>query len=172
MKKNRRITAILITCLLLFTVPLHAAAPEGVPDDVGEWAVQDESLPEDAAHEGEMPEDAATSDPEEGEGTYTLSGQDGGTDETLLPDQDGADSIQEPAPAEDVSLPGDAVSIPEDTDTGTMPDDGQEAAGPEQEDAGAEPETSGACGEELFWEYSEGILSITGSGEMYDYSYA
>ena len=47
MKKNRRITAILISCLLLFTIPLHAAASEGVSEDAGILEARDGSGAED-----------------------------------------------------------------------------------------------------------------------------
>ena len=163
MKKNLKITAVFISCLLFLTVPLRAAAPDGIPEDAGVVTAQEEEISEDSVYEGEIREDAA--EPEEStqtEGSDDLAkGADPdeeGKDESVLPDQEVENAVQEPAPAED------------------MPGGGQEAAGQEQEEAGedpsAEPETYGVCGEEIFWEYSEGILSITGRGEMYDYSYA
>ena len=34
----------------------------------------------------------------------------------------------------------------------------------------SEEELSGQCGENLYWHYADGTLTITGSGEMLDYS--
>ena len=35
----------------------------------------------------------------------------------------------------------------------------------------AEGETSGQCGENVFWSLDDGVLTISGSGKMYDYNY-
>ena len=34
----------------------------------------------------------------------------------------------------------------------------------------AEEELSGQCGENLYWHYADGTLTITGSGEMFNYT--
>ena len=35
---------------------------------------------------------------------------------------------------------------------------------------GPEPEPVQQCGDNLFWEYADGVLTITGTGDMYDYA--
>ena len=35
---------------------------------------------------------------------------------------------------------------------------------------GASEVTSGVCGDNLSWEYSDGVLTISGTGYMYNYS--
>ena len=102
MKKNRKITAILLSCLLLFTIPLHAAASEDLPEEADAVIAGEESVIEDSSDGSELTEDAAEpagnaqaedagepvqADQNEEEGNYIQPGQDEEPDGSALTEQ-------------------------------------------------------------------------------------
>ena len=156
MKKYFKITSVFISCLLLLTIPLSAAAQEGVTEDTGTLTAWEETWAEDASNAGELAEDAAepagdsqaedADEPaqavqDEEAGNDIQTGQDEGSGESALTeqtDQDGSNTIQEPASEYD---------IPFSEDAGTLPDEGQEAEKQELEDDGDEAVSGEGSGE-------------------------
>lgn len=80
----------------------------------------------------------------------------------------GSDAVQEPDYGE---LPGGETGA----DSGTVKDDGKGEFPEEGErflGIKREAENTGTCGENLTWELTDGVLAISGTGEMTSYSYA
>ena len=150
---SRRIAALAIAGMLLLAAPFQALAAESAPEAGTEEQVQEE---ETAAEEQTAPEETEEEGPEPEE-----AAADGAAEE---------DTAEEQAPEE--------YAGPEDTEEGPAPSAGAEQEKGEEpgyQDAGEAGETeepaktSGECGETLAWEYEDGKLCITGSGEMYEY---
>jgi hypothetical protein len=166
MKNHYRFLALMMSGTIALAAPMSALCSETV--SAGETAAAAEVEPG-----VELPAaEEETADPE------TVAEEPAAEEEA---------TVEEPAAAEETAE--ETVAAEEETaeesaaaeETAEVPSEAEEPAAAEEEPAEApatedipqeeeaEPATEGNCGEDLTWEYADGVLSIKGTGGMYDY---
>ena len=140
MKKHYRSLAVLISCVMACGMPISAVCSEAAPS--GDTAVAAET--EQAAIQTENEEEKAEEESSE--------------EAVVVAEDEAASSDTGMDNASDTFSDNDADSAEEDDD--------ENGPAPVAEETTV---TFGDCGEELNWEFSDGVLSIQGTGMMYDY---
>ena len=140
MKKHYRSLAVLISCVMACGMPISAVCSEAAPS--GDTAVAAET--EQAAIQTENEEEKAEEESSE--------------EAVVVAEDEAASSDTGMDNALDTFSDNDADSAEEDDD--------ENGPAPVAEETTV---TFGDCGEELNWEFSDGVLSIQGTGMMYDY---